>query len=53
MDGAGNVLVADDDEVVVVAAKTGTFYGEKMVAGHDYPIATGFQWQPGPYGRAA
>ena len=36
------MLVADEDQVVAVAAKTGTFYGKKMVAGHVYPIATGF-----------
>jgi len=43
VDGAGNVLVADDDEVVAVAAKTGTFYGKKMIAGRAYPLATGFE----------
>jgi hypothetical protein len=42
VDGTGNVLVADG-EVVVVAAKTGTFYGKKMSKGHVYPIAAGFQ----------
>ncbi len=42
VDAAGNVLVADG-EVVAVAAKTGTFYGKKMIKGHVYPIATGFQ----------
>ena len=42
VDGAGNVLVADYGEVVAVAAKTGTFYGKKMVKGHAYLIATGF-----------
>lgn len=41
VDGAGNVLVADGDAVVAVAAKTGTFYGRKMTKGHVYPIATG------------
>jgi hypothetical protein len=41
VDGAGNVLVADDDGVAAVAAKTGTFYGKKMVKGHAYLIATG------------
>jgi hypothetical protein len=43
VDGAGNVLVADGAMVVAVAAKTGTFYGEKMIKGHVYPIAGGFQ----------
>jgi hypothetical protein len=42
VDGAGNVVVADLNEVVVVAAKTGTFYGKKMVKGHVYPIAADF-----------
>ncbi len=40
VDGAGNVLVADGDEVVAVAARTGTFYGRKMVTGRVYPLAT-------------
>jgi hypothetical protein len=39
VDGAGNVLVADDDGVAAVAAKTGTFYGKKMVKGKLYVIA--------------
>ena len=43
VDGAGNVLVADGADVVVVAAKTGTFYREKMIKGNVYPIAGGFQ----------
>jgi hypothetical protein len=43
VDGAGNVLVADGADVVAVAAKTGTFYGKKMVKGDVYPIASGFQ----------
>ena len=47
VDGAGNVLVADDDEVVAVAAKTGTFYGKKMIKGHVYLIAAGFQADTG------
>ncbi len=42
VDGAGNLLVADGPQLVVVAAKTGTFYGKKMVKGHAYLIATGF-----------
>jgi hypothetical protein len=43
VDGAGNVLVADGADVVAVAAKTGTFYGKKMIKGDVYPIAGGFQ----------
>jgi len=45
LDGAGNVLVADFGEVVAVAAKTGTFYGRKMVRGHVYPIAADFSYE--------
>jgi hypothetical protein len=41
VDGAGNLLVADGPQVLVVAAKTGTFYGKKMVKEHAYLIATG------------
>ena len=46
VDGAGNMLVADGDGVVAVAARTGTFYGRKMVKGHVYLLDN--QWQPGP-----
>lgn len=42
VDGAGNALVADNAGVVAVAAKTGTFYGKKMVKGRVYLIAIGF-----------
>jgi len=40
-DAAGNVLIADvgTDRVRVVAAKTGTFYGVAMTAGHIYTVA--------------
>jgi hypothetical protein len=41
VDGVGNVLIADGGGVAAVAAKTGTFYGKKMVKGHAYLIATG------------
>ncbi len=41
VDGAGNVLVADNAGVVAVAAKTGTFYGKKMIKGHIYLIVAG------------
>jgi hypothetical protein len=43
VDGAGNVLVADGPQVVVVAGKTGTFYGKKMVRGSAYLIASGYE----------
>jgi len=45
VDGAGNVLAADSSAVLALAAKTGTFYGRKMTAGHVYPLAAGFQLQ--------
>jgi trimeric autotransporter adhesin len=38
-DAAGNVLVADVEQVEVVAARTGRFYGRLMTAGHVYGIA--------------
>jgi hypothetical protein len=41
VDGAGNVLIADtvNDRVRVVAASTGTFYGQNMTAGDIYTVA--------------
>ena len=41
VDAAGSVLVADtgNDRVRLVAAKTGTFYGQAMTAGHIYTVA--------------
>jgi ribulose-5-phosphate 4-epimerase/fuculose-1-phosphate aldolase len=41
VDSAGNVVVADTDHrrTRVVAATTGTFYGQAMTAGHIYTIA--------------
>jgi hypothetical protein len=41
-DGAGNELVADSDQVLAVAAKTGTFYGQRMTAGRVYTVASGY-----------
>jgi hypothetical protein len=38
-DAAGNVLVADTDRVLVVAARSGRFYGRRMLARHVYAIA--------------
>lgn len=39
--GAGNVLIADsgNNRIRVAAARTGTFYGQKMTAGRIYTIA--------------
>ena len=41
VDAAGSVLVADNgnDRVRLVAAKTGTFYGQAMTAGNIYTVA--------------
>jgi trimeric autotransporter adhesin len=41
VDGAGNLVIADEDNsrVRVVAASTGTFYGQAMTAGDIYTIA--------------
>jgi len=41
VDHHGNVLIADEVAVRVVAAATGTFYGKKMKAGYIYTVATG------------
>ena len=54
VDGAGNLLLADSDNsrVRVVAAATGTFYGQPMTAGDIYTIAGngghGFSGDGGP-----
>jgi hypothetical protein len=40
-DSTGNLLIAEQNhlQVSVVAAKTGSFYGQAMTAGHIYPVA--------------
>ena len=40
-DAAGNLLIGDslNSRVRVVAARTGTFYGQAMTAGHIYTVA--------------
>jgi secreted PhoX family phosphatase len=54
VDGAGNLLIADtgNQRVRVVAASTGTFYGQAMTAGHIYTVAgngnSGFTGDGGP-----
>ena len=54
VDGAGNLVIADsaNDRVRVVAASTGTFYGQSMTAGDIYTVAgtgtTGFSGDGGP-----
>ena len=39
LDGAGNLVIAAAAQVQVVAARTGTFYGQPMTAGHIYTVA--------------
>ncbi len=39
LDGAGNLVIADGLQALVAAARTGTFYGQKMTAGHVYSVA--------------
>jgi trimeric autotransporter adhesin len=54
VDGAGNLLIADlgNNRVRVVAASTGSFYGQAMTAGHIYTVAGtgsyGFSGDGGP-----
>ncbi len=54
VDAAGNLLIADtlDNQVRVVAATTGTFYGQAMTAGDIYTVAGdgtgGFSGDGGP-----
>jgi NHL repeat-containing protein len=52
VDAAGNLLIADTFNARVVAASTGTFYGQPMTAGHIYTIAgtgtAGFSGDGGP-----
>ncbi len=39
LDGAGNLVIAEGSRVRVVAAVTGTFYGQAMIAGDIYTVA--------------
>jgi len=54
VDGNGNLVIADQDNqrIRVVAAKTGTFYGQAMQAGDIYTVAgngaNGFSGDGGP-----
>ena len=57
VDAAGNLIVSDASQRVrVVAASTGTFYGQKMTVGDIYTIAgngtAGFSGSGGPATRA-
>jgi trimeric autotransporter adhesin len=54
VDGLGNVLIADteNNRIRVVAASTGTFYGQAMIAGDIYTVAgdgnAGYSGDGGP-----
>jgi secreted PhoX family phosphatase len=52
VDSAGNLLIADTFNARVVAASTGSFYGQAMTAGHIYTVAgdgaSGFSGDGGP-----
>ena len=54
VDGAGNLVIADssNSRIRVVAASTGTFYGQAMTAGDIYTVAgassAGFSGEGGP-----
>jgi sugar lactone lactonase YvrE len=58
VDAAGNLVISDsiNRRVRVVAATTGTFYGQAMTAGHIYTVAgtgkTGFSGDGGPATKA-
>jgi hypothetical protein len=59
VDASGNVVIADSDSsrIRVVAAATGTFYGQAMTAGDIYTVAgngtSGFSGDGGPATSAA
>jgi hypothetical protein len=59
VDGAGNVVIADtgSNQIRVVAATTGTYYGQAMTAGDIYTVAglerPGFSGDGGPATAAA
>jgi hypothetical protein len=64
VDSAGNIIVADElhDQIRVISASTGTFYGQAMTAGGVYTIAgltdmygdgiQGYSGDGGPAARA-
>jgi hypothetical protein len=52
IDAAGNLAIPTENEIRVVAATTGTFYGQAMTAGDIYRIAGGSQGIRGDGGPA-
>ena len=54
-DHSGNLVIGDlyHDVIRVVAASTGTFYGQAMTAGNIYTVAGGGTRSPGDGGPAA
>ena len=53
VDHAGNLVIADGSgRIRVVAARTGTFYGQVMTAAHIYTVAGGGTANPGDGGPA-
>jgi hypothetical protein len=53
VDHAGNVLIADGNgRIRVIAARTGTFYGQPMTGAYIYTIAGGGSRGPGDGGPA-
>ena len=55
MDHAGNLVMADPGrhQVTVVAARSGTFYGQAMTAGHIYAVAGNGKFGYAPSGIPA
>jgi hypothetical protein len=56
VDGAGNLVIGDGTRVRVMPSRTGTYYGQRMTAGHIYGIAGtgqgGYSGDGGPAVRA-
>ena len=54
VDSAGNIAIASQDLMLhVLAARTGTYYGVRMTAGHLYAVAgNGQEWAQGARGPA-
>lgn len=58
LDGSGNLVIAAGSQVLVAAARTGSFYGRPMIAGHLHTVAgsaarSRYDWPPGDGGPAA